>query len=232
MEIVKKYILVILIISFIKEFYSASFTHRSKFLLAKNEVTEQIKIINQQKVGPANCEPGYFSNDVSTCEICPEGTFASSTSSNGCRKCVPGTYSLKGATICISCPISTYSSITGASSCENTCPGGLIGSNAGATASDTCKSCEDGQYAKAGDTICSICDAGYYSLSGFSECKQCKAGYYSEKESSKCSVCPSGKYSLIDGATGCEKCESSLSSQTEAGSSSACNFRESVSFFF
>ena len=162
--------------------------------------------------GQVTCNSGKYailratSNDVnspSTCLDCPAGTFgaAGSITSACSGSCLPGTYSLAGASVCLDCPA------------------GSFGSGGGLTSSSCSGLCQPGEYSLAGSISCTLCPAGTYgSTQGLSTSActgpvNCSVGMFALigaknnniADLTTCANCPPGKYSL-PGSTTCTDC--------------------------
>lgn len=150
-----------------------------------------------------------------TCEVCPEGTFAS-LSSHECEPCPSGTYSdlpegsegpWTGVTACTACDAGTFSildddSEIGATFCQE-CEPGKFKSNRG---EGECQSCTQGRYMDgSGAADCDPIPAGHFSTDGINH-EPCPAGEYVDNEKTGCSECQEGRVALTPGSVECTQC--------------------------
>lgn len=142
--------------------------------------------------------------DQSECIECDIGEAAAPGASR-CSICGPGTYTSLDKSTCTPCPAGTYSTTDRATS-VSTCIPCLDGmySSAGST---SCRKCEPGKYAIAGDkSRCALCPAGTANSNvgslSVSDCLTCAGGTYAPEGSSVCLQCPTyirgGYYPLDD----------------------------------
>lgn len=95
-----------------------------------------------------------------TCLSCPPGFYCPSTSSNLRYQCLPGTYSIGGASNCTTCP---------------------SGSECPYTTQAVVSSCVSGYYATEGQFSCSSCPAGK-ACDIHGNIELCSLGFYSPEE--------------------------------------------------
>lgn len=118
-------------------------------------------------------DPGTFLNtNTGLCQACPVGTFKVGTSTvTSCTMCPAGSFSpTTGSANCSNCSAGSFSSSPGSSSCTP-CPAGTYSTAVGASSSSTCNNaCAAGTYSLAGSSTCTSCPAGGYSLGPVSSC--------------------------------------------------------------
>ena len=201
-----------------------------------------------------NCPAGKSGNksgDISVCEICLAGNYAT-LGSTMCSLCAAGKYALSGAGVCSLCPAGKIGEHEGANNVTVGCPydcqpgffsaAGSIecqpcsaGSFSGVGQGPSCVSCQPGkagiiQRAQNESAGCSIlCAAGFYSTcygcrlvySFPTACSTCLAGKYSGNMSEQCYTCPLYSTSLA-GSAYCQCQRGYTGPGTTPGSCSAC----------
>ena len=141
--------------------------------------------------GSVLASPVSSAGVVTSCSLCPPGTFASGTGNKVCTPCAAGTYapnagsgscsacsgasSAAGAAMCAAaCPAGTYSGADG--SCI-ACPAGTFSATAGAATIASCVACASAStFSPPGAAACAAtCPVGYYAAppSSPSACLQC-----------------------------------------------------------
>lgn len=163
----------------------------------------------------AICSSGTY-NDLenqTSCKPCPGGTYNPNTwskSLSACVNCLPGKYSLGGASSCTSCNPGTYNSLYRQSSCQ-LCPETTYNPKTGSSLASDCINCGTGLFSLAGSTNvsqCITCLAGSF-INMYGECLSCNPGYYSTAINAKsCTMCDFNTYSDQYGSTSCTSCPS------------------------
>lgn len=170
-----------------------------------------------------NCAKGSYSDaeGAIACTLCAAGKSSGDIGANVesvCRECVPGLFSLAGATECSVCATGSWSN-AGSSSCL-LCEDGyeLIG--------DTCTQCTPGKF-KIDDYYgaCQTCELGkFQTLHGMAhcdDCTSCPVGTACNNDRTHCEKCPDS-YIKAPGMEVCEQCPSH--SETDAEQSQCwCN---------
>lgn len=156
-----------------------------------------------------NCVGGMYSDVMgadssNVCKLCPAGTFSLSGSSN-CTACPPNFYSVSGG-MCTRCP-GNSTSVGGMDIDGCICNAGFMRDMTGIPFS--CSPCVPGTYGTDGRN-CLSCPAGKYQgksmMTSISACLDCPKGSFSEEKSSSCTVCSVGKFTNIVGASVCASC--------------------------
>jgi hypothetical protein len=127
------------------------------------------------------CAAGTFWVNASLCQICPIGTYSSTTGSSICSNCVAGSYaSEEGSSLCTSCAVGTYMSQQGSTSCT-ACAAGTFADHELAS---ICSDCPAGTYSSVESaSMCTTCSENTYTpIVGAIDCIQCptcsKNGHY------------------------------------------------------
>jgi hypothetical protein len=146
------------------------------------------------------CETGTYWVNASLCQICPIGTYSSTSGASACRQCVTGSYALtSGLSACTSCAVGTYMSREGSTNCT-ACAAGTFADQEMAS---VCSDCPAGTYSSVKSaSMCTSCSGNTYTpIIGALNCTQCplcsKRGYYM----TGCSGTSSG---------GCDKCTNTI----------------------
>lgn len=170
------------------------------------------------------CPNGTFASPAgaTTCTRCPNGTF-SSAKAGSCTKCALGWWSPEGSSVCTPCPMNTYLNLEGkgdASACMP-CPEGTISSRLG-NPDPACSACSPGSFQKNG--ICVACPAGSYSKTASVACKTCGVGTYSLENATACVECDVGMFTNLNHSTECALCTAgSYSASTGRSACSLCD---------
>ena len=162
-----------------------------------------------------SCPRGHYADTSSTivCKECGAGTI-STTGASACSSCPPGKKSSEDKTQCVDCPEGTFNVAPGLSVCAD-CPVGSVasavgstacapcdvGRHQGATGQAACEACEAGKVAaEAGLGVCDFCPSPTYSPAGASSCAQCVSGFYYSLLET-CVSCPKGTLCAADGGS-------------------------------
>jgi hypothetical protein len=128
---------------------------------------------------PGPCLPGRYKTDageITTCQLCPEGTYNADP----------------WATACNACPKGKYQGRTEQSSCDN-CPVGTYGPNTGKTSmSSACVPCPSGYFSHiVGVVHCFSCPIEIPFRVGYYQSTDCSTTYSQKTE--PCAVCDNGR---------------------------------------
>lgn len=184
-----------------------------------NDVELSERITKQYLPYSYDCPPGTYetlgtdpvsgATNVSTCVVCPPGTFTDTFGAQACEPCIGGTFNPDfNRTTCELCPAGTYSAATSANSSDTClpCPVGYYNPLTGQT---VCTACGAGEaQSKVGQTKCDPCPAGWFNdLPAQQNCTKCRAGTYQPYTSATyCLLCSVGKYSAEPASTSCYDC--------------------------
>ena len=142
--------------------------------------------------------------NLSSCDLCPVGSFSTQNASLKCELCPVGTFANEtGQSSCTLCPTGTVSTTIQSTKCR-ICPPGFFSNDS----SIDCQSCAHGTYAPDRSmTTCLQCAIGS-STSGEASifCDVCEPGFFREQHSKKCTSCLAGTYSDQVSATHCFEC--------------------------
>jgi hypothetical protein len=180
-----------------------------------------------------NCEAGKYSPaaQADECFDCTAGKYSTQTGTDAttdsvCIDCIPGTYSVVGASACADCEAGKYSPAAQPDACIN-CAAGKYSNQTGTNANTihVCIDCVAGKYSAAGVSACTDCEAGKYSMTGLGACIDCDAGMYSTvAQAHACIDCDPGKYSTQTGtsANAASVCIDCAAGKYSVAGSSAC----------
>ena len=134
---------------------------------------------------PTPCAVGSFANhtNMSSCALCPAGSFQNETGATHCATCSLGHFCVEGSSVERPCAAGSFGRTTGKESdaeCE-VCPRGAF-CFAGAVLPMNCSA---GTYAaNQNSALCTACAAGsFQDLDGQSACKPCSRGFMCPKGS-------------------------------------------------
>ena len=112
------------------------------------------------------CNPGTFDFNTSHCIHCQPGwasPVSGATNVSVCQMCQPGTFATSGSSTCASCPPGSYSTAALSSTCTH-CLAGKFSTTMFATDASVCTNCPRGTYTQvSGSTLCTNCTLGTYS---------------------------------------------------------------------
>ncbi len=189
------------------------------------------------------CDVGYGrpSGDlVTTCNVCPAGTYKDATDNNICTDCPAGTFltttTATAVSDCITTAAGSYTIDTNGDATssgavdEALCPTGTYSVGG---AGGSCLGCgtgyttlTEGEGAGATAALACRCDVGYgravdNQVSG--ACELCPAGKYKDAENDLvCTDCSSGKFSSAVGATDSSTCLDAQAGTCAADSTDSC----------
>ena len=176
------------------------------------------------------------SND---CKSCEKGFYSSEPGSSVCEPCIPGRFSMSGATKCTICEVGKSQSETNASFCTS-CPVGYFQSTEEATncvacpagqftgleVSSACTACTAGRFQDAGgQSRCIVCAAGYFAnTSHMTSCYACAHGQIARAENAhQCTECDSGRYQASSAQTSCISCPAGFFTDSSTLKKDKCN---------
>lgn len=127
-----------------------------------------------------------IAGQVSSCTVCPVGTFQSEAGKSYCTNCPPGRFrdALDPPNTCKACSAGRFAASSGQTSCD-VCPAGR---HSPGEAEDKCTSCAAGTYSPAGSGVCFECGDAYFSGFEADRCIGCPVGSRSYPSSNN-SVC-------------------------------------------
>ena len=156
------------------------------------------------------CNAGFYSLDIDTCQACAKGSFKeqlgnqacslcpsgkisnviNSTSRDDCQSCAPTFFAMNGSTVCSECPENTISMGLRARKTDCKC---LAGYKAPADG-QFCSACEPGKFKEStGVGVCAACAGGKYSelqnATDARQCLSCPASKFAPEASSECLPC-------------------------------------------
>lgn len=102
----------------------------------------------------ARCEVGYFCGNGSR-QLCAEGAFSASTGATACNVCPDGTFATASSSSCTECPLHHHCH----HGLKQPCPRGTYIPYLGASAASSCLPCSLGTYSYAEATPCVPCPA-------------------------------------------------------------------------
>lgn len=181
-----------------------------------------------------SCAPGSYSEtqNVTSCTLCPEGTFypfRGATTYSNCLPCRTGTFlPRRGARMesaCKLCPSSTFSQ-SGASQCVTCSPGSGIDTFSG----NECNQCDPGTYNDGTMKFCKRCPSGTQADREFgaTKCTTCEPGtfrdmrYISRIDRWKCERCPENSFTDKTGTQQCSLCPPGTIAERGATECSPC----------
>jgi len=172
------------------------------------------------------CVSGKYKNEYGShaCTSCADGKFSIvvNASSDTCRNCDAGSYSIENNSKCLMCAENSHSSVGSGSIINCSCNAGWSGML------DNCLGCVAGKYKRdPGSMACTSCGAGKWSFlvnASTDTCRSCTAGSiltHVNSTSNTCIDCVAGSYSN-ENRTACLTCPQNSFSPVRSDNITAC----------
>ncbi len=160
-------------------------------------------IVQANKIGPAPCGPGTYTDTSGKCVQAPVGTYTDVYGATRATPCAAGTYQPStGQTSCLPAPAGSYVSQVGAIAATKC----VVGTYQPGTGATSCIAAEPGHFVDTvGATSATACAAGtFQASSGATSCEEAPAGsYVATTGATSATPCQAGTFQPDAGTTSC-----------------------------